>query len=186
MKKLLARIFIKSIGWKVAAQVTPAMKHSVMVAAPHTSNWDFPIALAAFWIMGLDLKFLIKSEYTRGPLGPLFRWAGAIGVDRSQRRNQLTDFAVELLQRRELVLMIPPEGTREAVEQWHLGFYHIARRAGVPISLGTLDYRRKVADVLAVLPPTGDVARDMATMEDYFRPIVPRHPEGYNPRIYRG
>ena len=85
------------MGWKVKAKVTEQTKHSVMIAAPHTSNWDFPIALAAFWIMGLDVKFFIKDDYTKGPFGWFFKWTGAVGVDRNKKKNNLTAFAIDLL-----------------------------------------------------------------------------------------
>lgn len=155
-----------------------------MIAAPHTSNWDFPIALAAFWIMGLDLKYFIKSEYTTGLFGWFFRWTGAIGVDRKKNRNNLTDYAIELLKAQPMVLLVPAEGTRKAVEKWRTGFYRIATEAGVPISLGTLDYKHKEADILDVFHPTGDYEKDMAAVEKHYAEINPKNPGGYNPSIY--
>ncbi len=184
MKKWIARLFLGLLGWKVKARVSPEMHRSVMVAAPHTSNWDFPIALAAFWIMGLDLKYFIKDDYTRGILGGFFRWTGAIGVNRRNPRNNLTQQAIHLLKERDLVLMVPAEGTRRAVEKWRTGFYHIAREAQVPISLGTLDYRAREADIIDVFTPTGDFKKDMQYIQECYRPIHPRHPEGYNPQIF--
>lgn len=172
------------MGWQVKARVSPEMHRSVMVAAPHTSNWDFPIALAAFWIMGLDLKYFIKDDYTRGLLGGFFRWTGAIGVNRTNRRNNLTELAIQMLKQRDLVLMVPAEGTRKAVEKWRTGFYHIAREAGVPITLGTLDYKHKVADIIDVMEPSGHFEKDMQYIQDCYQSIHPRHPEGYNPKIY--
>jgi len=177
-------LFFKLTGWKVKAQVTEQVKRSVMIAAPHTSNWDFPIALAAFWIMGIDLKFFIKDDYTRGVFGWFFKWAGAIGVDRSKKKNNLTDYAIRLLNEQDLVILIPAEGTRKRVEKWRTGFYRIAREAQAPISLGTLDYAKKEADILGTFEPSGNFEKDMDFIQAKYRPITPKHPENYNPQIY--
>lgn len=185
MKKLIARLFLGLTGWKVTARVTPEMAHSVMVAAPHTSNWDFPYALAAFWQMGIPLKYFIKDNYTRGPFGWLFRWTGAIGVDRSKKRNQLTDKAIELLKSHpRMVLLVPAEGSRKPADKWRTGFYRIARETGLPISLGYLHYPSKTAGVLDVFRPTGEFERDMHHIQELYRPIRGRYPENYNPEIY--
>lgn len=184
MKKALAHFFFWITGWKMKAKITEPMKHSVMVAAPHTSNWDFPIALASFWIMGLDLKYFIKNDYTRGPFGWFFKWTGAIGVDRKRKKNNLTNYAIELLKERKMVILVPAEGTRKAVDKWRTGFYHIACEAQVPISLGTLDYKLKEADILGVFEPTGNFEKDMEFIQEKFRPIHPKHPENYNPQIF--
>ncbi len=185
MKKFLAQIFLKTLGWRVTARVTPQMRHSVMVAAPHTSNWDFPIALATFWIMGVPLKYFIKSEYTTGLFGWFFRWTGAIGVDRSKKKNKLTDLAIKLLQEnKEMVILVPAEGTRRPAEKWRTGFYRIAMEANVPISFGYLDYEKKEAGVMEVYQPTGDFKKDMFYIQEKYRPWKGKHPKNYNPEIF--
>ncbi len=185
LKKILARIFLRLFGWRIVANVTPEIAHSVMVAAPHTSNWDFPIALAAFWYMDLDVKFFIKDDYTRGPFGWFFKWCGAIGVDRSKARNKLTDHAIELLKTQDpLIILVPAEGTRKAVPHWRTGFYRIAREAGVPISLGYLDYQKKTGGVEGPFTPSGDFGKDMLYIQEFYRPVTGKHPENYNPEIF--
>lgn len=185
LKKFLATIFLKTLGWKVDVRVTPEMAHSVMLASPHTTNWDFPIALAAFWKMGIDVKYFIKNDYTRGPFGWLFRWTGAIGVDRSKKKNKLTTYAIQLLKERDqLVILVPAEGTRKRVEKWRTGFYHIAREANVPISMGFLDYKKKIGGVGGPFHLTGDFVEDMTHIQEFYRPIKGKHPENYNPEIF--
>lgn len=166
------------------ANIEEHHRHSVMVAAPHTSNWDFPIALAAFWIMDLDLKYFIKSEYTNSIFGWFFRWTGAIGVERKNAKNNLTDYAIDLLTHKKMVILVPAEGTRKAVDKWRTGFYRIALEANVPITLGTLDYKKKEANILGSIKPTGNFEADMDFIQDKFKPITPKYPEGYNPKIY--
>ena len=185
LKKLLANLFLWFAGWKVTARVTPEMAHSVMLAAPHTSNWDFPYAIASFWKMGIDVKYFIKDNYTRSPLGWFFKWTGAIGVDRSKKSNKLTDYAIELLREHDqLVILVPAEGTRRRVERWRTGFYRIAKEAGVPVSLGFLDYKNKIAGVGQPFYPTDDFEKDMTHIQEFYRPITGKHPENYNPRIF--
>lgn len=173
------------MGWKVTAKVTPEMAHSVMLASPHTSNWDAPIAIAAFWVMELDVKYFIKDNYTKGPMGWLFKWTGAIGVDRSKKKNKLTDYAIELLKTHEqMVILVPAEGTRKPVDKWRTGFYRIAREAQVPISLGYLDYQKKEAGVGEAFDPSGIFEQDMTHIQEFYRPIKGKYPENYNPSIF--
>jgi len=183
MKKALGQLFFKIAGWKLTAEITEEMKHSVMVAAPHTSNWDFPYALAAFWMMGMDLKYFIKRFYTTGLHGFFFRWTGAIGVNQ-KKHGKLTDYAIRLLKERKMVVLVPAEGTRKRVDKWRTGFYRIAIEAQVPISLGYLDYGKKEAGVLGTFQPSGNFEKDMAYIEAQYRDITPCHPEDYNPKIY--
>lgn len=186
LKRLIANFFLWAIGWKVIARVTPEMAHSVMLAAPHTSNWDFPLALAAFWKMGIDVKYFIKDNYTKSLVGWFFKWTGAIGVDRSKKSNNLTDHAIELLKANDqLVVLVPAEGTRKRVEQWRTGFYHISREADVPISLGYLDYVNKIAGVAQPFQPSGDFNEDMTFIQEFYRPISAKYPEQYNPQIFK-
>lgn len=185
MKKILGHIFLGILGWKVTAKVTEKMKHCVMIAAPHTTNWDFPIALGAFWVMGVDLKFFIKDNYTKGLFGWFFKSLGAIGVNRENRKNGLVQHAVNLLkERKELVIMVPPEGTRKPVDKWKLGFYHIAVTAEVPIGLGYLDYDKKEAGVANVFDPVGIVEQDLKYIQEIYRPIKGKNPEWYNTEIF--
>ena len=154
------------------------------MASPHTSNWDLVFALGVYWLEGINAKFLIKNSYTGGFFGFFFKWLGAIGVDRS-KHNNLVDYSVELFKTREkLVLMVPAEGTRERVEKWKTGFYHIAKNADVPVSFGFLDYGKKLAGVGDVYKLTGVFDTDMQYIQDYYTKIEPRHPEKYNKKIF--
>lgn len=185
MKKLIATILLKIAGWKVNVEVTEEMKHSVMVAAPHTSNWDFPIALMTFWKMDANIKYFIKDNYTKGFFGWFFKWTGAIGVDRTKKNNHLTDYAVELLENnKEIVVLVPAEGTRDKVDKWRTGFYHIAERAKVPVTLGFMDYSNKTAGVLGVHHLVGDFEKDMHHFQEVYRNITAKFPKKYNPSIY--
>lgn len=185
MRYLLASLFFKISTWKLQVSDLSLIPGTVMVAAPHTSNWDFPIALLAFWKMRIPFRYFIKDSYTKSPLGWFFKWTGAIGVNRSKLKNNLVEYASELLKNNpKMVILVPAEGTRKRVDRWKTGFYHIALQAGANITLGFADYEKKVTGVLAVLKPTGIFEHDMQTIQEYYKDIKGKHPHLYNPRIF--
>ncbi len=184
MKKLIAKFVLFVSGWKADYKNQYKVDKSVMLAAPHTSNWDIVYALAVYWLEGIDAKFLIKDNYTKSFFGFFFKWLGAIGVDR-KKNNNLVDYSVQLFNTSEnLILMVPAEGTRRRVEKWKTGFYHIAKNASVPVSFGFLDYKNKIAGVGNVYNLTGDFETDMQRIEDFYAPIQGKHPELYNKKIF--
>lgn len=148
-----------------------------MVAAPHTSNWDFPFAMSAFFIMGLHIRFLAKKSLFTFPLKYIMYPLGGIPVDRSTSGN-LVDYMVNLFnENEELIMLIPVEGTRSYVKEWKTGFYHTALKAGVPIILGYLDYKKKEAGCDEVFYPTGNYEADVAVMKAYFSKVTAKYPE---------
>lgn len=185
LKRILAKLFLKLAGWKVAVNDVPALHHSVMIGAPHTSNWDVPYTLAAFWIMGVPLKFFIKDSYTKPPvIGWFFKAIGAIGVNRGQRNN-LIDYTVQLLnEQKDFCILVPVEGTRKRVKRWKKGFYHIAIKAKVPVALGYLDYKKKVAGVFEMYRPTGNFEEDMQYIQAKYQEVNARYPEQFNRKIF--
>lgn len=186
MKRALGRLVFFLFGWKLEVNETilKRAQHSVMIAAPHTSNWDFLFALCAFWMMKLPLHYFIKDAYTKGVFGWFFKWTGALGVNRRQRNNMVGHAAHVLRKNKPMVILVPAEGTRKRVEKWKTGFYHIARQAKVPVSLGTLNYPSKTASIIDVLTLSGDFEKDMAYIQKKYRSISGKHPENYNPQIF--
>ncbi len=187
MKYQLARFFFWVTGWKLNNSRIDlgALKKTVMIAAPHTTNWDLPYSLAAFWLMRIDVKYFIKDMYTKSIFGWFFKWTGAVGVSRKNAKNNLVQTSIDLLNSKEqLVLLVPAEGTRKRVDKWRTGFYHIAKGARVPVSLGYLDYAKKEAGILDVFPLSNDWAADMTHIQEAYRPITGKYPENYNPQIF--
>lgn len=185
MKRFIASVFLGVTGWRARVDLSPEMRKSVMIAAPHTSNWDFPIALLAFWKMRVDVKYFIKDDYVNGAFGWFFKWTGAIGVDRSKGKNHLTQFAIDLLkENEELVVLVTPEGTRKRVEKWRTGFYRIAMAANVPITLAYVHFPDKITGIQKVFFPSGNFEEDMAVIEEVYRPFKGKFPENFNPKIY--
>ena len=111
MKKLIAKFVFFIFGWKTDYKKEYKVPKTVMLASPHTSNWDLVFALGVYWMEGIDAKFLIKNNYTKSFLGFFFKWLGAIGVDRT-KHNNLVDYSAELFNgSEELVLMVPKDNT---------------------------------------------------------------------------
>lgn len=149
----------------------------MLVAAPHTSNYDYPIALATLYSCGVRVRFLGKKSLFKFPLGILMRATGGIPVDRSKHTNMVETMVNMFQQYNELILMIPAEGTRSYVKEWKSGFYHTAMGAKVPIVLGYLDYGNKVAGFGDLFYPTGDYQKDLAEIQNFYRKFTARHPE---------
>ena len=184
MKKLIAKFVFFIFGWKADYKKEYKVPKTVMLASPHTSNWDLVFALGVYWMEGIDAKFLIKNNYTKSFFGFFFKWLGAIGVDRT-KHNNLVDYSVELFNNaKKLVLMVPAEGTRHRVEKWKTGFYHIAKNANVPVSFGFLDYGKKLAGVGDVYALSGVFESDMQYIQDFYTTIEAKHPEKYNQKIF--
>jgi 1-acyl-sn-glycerol-3-phosphate acyltransferase len=175
--KWLSRLYLKLIGWKIGSRLDPSIKQCVLVAAPHTSNYDYPIALATLYACGVSVRFLAKESLFRFPLGMLMKASGGIPVDRSKHHNMVDAMVNMFKQSDELILMIPAEGTRSFVKEWKSGFYHTAIGAKVPIVLGYLDYGKKIAGFGDLFHPTGDYQKDLAAIQNFYRQFTARHPQ---------
>jgi 1-acyl-sn-glycerol-3-phosphate acyltransferase len=177
---MITRLFawwFKLKGWKVAESIPEELKKCVVVAAPHTSNWDFVYALAAFRILHLNVNYLAKKELFKFPLKTLLLNTGGLPVERSKSHNLVESMIEKFRNAEQLYLLIPAEGTRKKVDKWKSGFYHVAQGAGVPIMLGYLDYKNKIAGFGKVFYTTGDKIKDMASIREYYSHYTPRHPE---------
>ena len=172
----LARFTLRLFGWRVVGE-PPAVPKYVLIAAPHTSNWDFLIMLAVDFALKIACVWLGKDSLFRGPLGAYFRHMGGIPIDRSSNHS-VVEQAVAAFQRNErMVMTIPPEGTRKRTDHWRTGFYYIALGAQVPIVFGFIDFKRKVAGVGPMLMPSGDIGADMVIIRDFYKEIEGKYPE---------
>jgi 1-acyl-sn-glycerol-3-phosphate acyltransferase len=169
MKKWVARWFLRLSGWQIEGE-RPPYDHFVLIAAPHTSNWDFPYMLAYATVFDIKVSWLAKHSLFFPPVGWLMRALGGIPVVRHKNSNVVADMVAEFGSREELALVVPTEGTRSRVEYWKSGFYHIASGAGVPIVPSYLDFTQKRGGFGPALKPSGDLKADM----DYFREFYGR------------
>lgn len=175
MFKSLCRLIFRKMGWQVEMTV-PYRDKCIICVAPHTSNWDFIIAELYYHSIGRTAGFLMKKEWFFWPMGVLFRSMGGIPVERS-RHVSLTDRVAEAAIKAErFELAVTPEGTRSLATKWKRGFYFIALKAGLPIQLYAIDYKRKRIVCTKELVPSGDVEADMRLIMDYYRPYEGKYP----------
>jgi 1-acyl-sn-glycerol-3-phosphate acyltransferase len=178
--QFLAKLILKLWGWKVTGGIPPGLKKCVVIVAPHTSMWDFVIGRLAWYVINVKVKFLIKEEMFFFPLGIILKAFGGIPVDRKQSRN-IVDFVVGLFNQYDsLYITITPEGTRQLNPRWKRGFYYIALRAGVPVALAILDYKKKIGGVGKIFTPSGDFKKDFEMIENFYRGRVAKYPEKFN------
>jgi len=172
----LAFSFMKVFGWRLEGRL-PDVDKMVVIAAPHTSNWDLPVLLSVAFSLRVKACWLGKHTLFRWPLGFLFRWMGGIPVYRSASQNVVAQ-SVEMFRSSEnLILTIPPEGTRSKVSHWKTGFYYIALGAEVPIAMAFIDYKRKASGVGPTLYPTGDIEADMEIIRKFYITVSAKYPD---------
>lgn len=162
-----ARFLLKCAGWRVVG-TPPAVPRCVIVFAPHTSNWDFPLLLLARSALGLEASYLGKHTLFRPPFGWFFRLLGGIPVERSEHHHLVSQIAHEFEAREHLWLAMAPEGTRAKTEYWRSGFYRIALAARVPVLLCFVDASRKQCGIGDLLQLSGDVERDLEQIRRFY------------------
>lgn len=177
--KFLAKIILRIWGWKIYGCIPPNVNKCIIVAAPHTSNYDFIIGRLAYSSMGIKANFLIKKQIFKFPFSGIFKAMGGIPVDRGKRNNMIDQIAGMFDNSESLYVVITPEGTRKLVKKWKKGFYFIAQKANIPIALGYIDYAKKEGGVGPVITPSGDYNKDMITIQDFYRDKTARHPEKF-------
>jgi 1-acyl-sn-glycerol-3-phosphate acyltransferase len=164
--------FLKITGWKIEGSLPPDGHKSVLIAAPHTSNWDLPYTLMVSFVLRLNIHWMGKAQIFRPPFRSLMMWLGGIPVTR-ESANNLVAASAQALKDADgpLQLVVPPEGTRSKVRYWKSGFYYIALGAQVPIVLAYMDYERKIAGLGPVFHPTGDLQADMLRIQAFYQPF---------------
>jgi len=175
--RALSHFILRLFGWQTDLAV-PMVDKCVLVGAPHTTNWDFPLALLGMSAMGIRFNWVAKHTLFRWPLGYIMRSLGGIPLD---RRSGGTGFAIKAVETFEqldhFILAIAPEGTRHKTDYWKAGFYKIATKSSVPIALGYVDFKKKKVGIGEVFMPSGDKERDFALVKDFYKDKTGKHPE---------
>lgn len=179
LKRLIGRTFLTSFGWREEG-VRPEPPF-VLIAAPHTTNWDLPFTVALSLVYDLPIRWAGKHSLFKFPFGPFMRALGGIAIRRDKKENRVQQLADLFEKYPNLVLTVPAEGTRARVEHWKSGFYHIARAADVPIVCGYLDYEKKRGGFGFVIEPTGDVRGDMDRIREFYADKVGKFPSRFGP-----
>lgn len=162
-------------GWKVFNHA-PGIRKAVMIAAPHTSNWDFVHFLGATRELGITPRFMGKASLFRWPMRRFMFEMGGVPVDRSQKRDMVSQMADQFGTHDDFMLTIAVEGTRgKGSGKWKTGFYHIAQKAGVPIIPASMDYAKKEAGLHTPVYPTGDYRADLEQILASYKGVTPAH-----------
>ncbi|MGK2963112.1 MAG: lysophospholipid acyltransferase family protein [Gemmatimonadaceae bacterium] len=178
VSRFIGRSAMSLTGWKFEG-VVPDEPKFVIIVAPHTSNWDFPLGVMALFSLGFRVSFLGKHTIFKWPLGIFMRWLGGIPVERSIRRDRVVESIAAFNAADKLILAIAPEGTRKLVPKWKTGFYHVAHGARVPIVPVVFDFGRRVIGICPPFFTTGDMDADMPRIKQYFVGAVAKHPRNF-------
>ena len=163
----LSSLSLRLAGWQYEGDVPPEKKY-VALAVPHTTNWDGLLLVLLTRSIGLQMQWMLKDTWVKGPLRPVMLGVGAVPIDRSRSSNVVEQMIEQFRQRDQFVLGIPPEGTRGRAEHWKSGFYHIARGANVPVVPGYLDFGRKRAGLGPAIHLSGNVREDMDKIRAFY------------------
>ena len=177
----LGRTILRALGWRMVGGF-PDIPKAVVIAAPHSSNWDGLLGFAAKFGMGVKLSILGKDALIRIPLlGSLLRWQGVIPVDRSAAHGVVGQAAEAIRNAERMWYAIAPEGTRKWVERWKPGFWHIARNAGVPVVPAYFDYANKVIGIGPPFELGDDMHADIARIQRWYKPFKGRNHDVIQP-----
>lgn len=188
MKKFLAKLILKIIGWKVVLEGdVENLNRCILVVAPHTANEEYMLGNLAYWSLGKPLKVIIKDAHTKAWYGFLVKAMGGVGIDRAQKNN-LIKFVADKFAKEDFSLVITPEGTRSWVPKWRKGFYHMALAAKVPLVIASGDFKDKtiyLGKKISVEDLETRTYEDiMSEMEEYYKKRTPKVPENWNPKIF--
>lgn len=173
---LLGKTVMKLSGWKVTGSL-PDSKKMIIIAAPHTSNWDFIFLLGAAYCFRLGINWLGKESMFPPVWGSFLKYLGGVSIDRSKSSNTVQTIADIIRDSTYFTMIIPPAGTRSKTDYWKSGFYQITLATQIPIVCGYLDYKKKVACLGLSFVPTGNLQDDMDRIRDFYRDINGKHPE---------
>jgi 1-acyl-sn-glycerol-3-phosphate acyltransferase len=167
LKKWIGKAFLEAAGWKMDG-ARPTLDRYVIIAAPHTSNWDLPFMLAMAFVYDIPVRWMGKHTLFKAPFGPFFERLGGIPIVRNRPGGIVAQMVDHFAESESLVLMVPAEGTRGHVDYWKSGFYHIARAADVPVVLSYLDFGKKVGGIGPAVELTGDIRSDMDKIRQFY------------------
>ncbi|GGI48611.1 1-acyl-sn-glycerol-3-phosphate acyltransferase [Agromyces flavus] len=167
LRRLVSRVYWACSRWTLAGEPAPG-RPSVLIGAPHTSNWDFVLMLGIAWRYGIDIRWLGKASLFRGWRGPIMRGLGGIPVDRADPSRVVAEVVRRIRDGEVFGLVVTPDGTRGAHEYWKSGFYRIARETGLPVTLGFVDRTTMTTGLGPTFELSGDVAADMDRIRAFY------------------
>jgi len=176
LRRSVSRVYWAVSRWTLAGEPAPS-RPTVLVGAPHTSNWDFVLMLAIAWRLGIDVRWLGKKSLFTSWRGPIMRGLGGIPVDRADPRRVVGEVVARIRAGEVFGLVVTPDGTRGAHEYWKSGFYRIARETGMPVTLGYVDRTTMTTGLGPTIELTGDIAGDMDVIRTFYADKAGVHPD---------
>lgn len=176
MLQFFSSTLLSLFGWHVEKQI-PQENKIIIIGAPHTSNWDFPLTLLGLSALGLRFSWIGKHTIFKGPFGIIFRKIGGIPVNRKARSGFINEMVSAFSARERLTLAIAPEGTRSKKNHWKAGFYQIAVKADIKVCLGFIDYPTKTIGLGPTLMPSKDIVSDFDLIRNFYRGKSGKYPE---------
>lgn len=168
----LGRLYFRLTGWRIEGEI-PNEPKLVIIAAPHTSNWDGLNLVMTSWSIRVNCRWMVKKEFLRVPIiGWLIRLTGGLPINRQASHNAVKAAVDAFAEKENLVLIVAPEGTRSKLDHWKTGFYFIAQQANVPLLAARMDYERKVISFVIPEPIVGDLEQDIEVIWDLYRPPI--------------
>ncbi|MEN9621447.1 MAG: hypothetical protein RL499_1640 [Actinomycetota bacterium] len=167
LRRVIARIFWAFSRWTLVTEPAPT-RPTVLVGAPHTSNWDFVFMLAIAWKLDMRFRWLGKKSLFRGWRGPIMRRLGGIPVDRDSPTVVVGEVVDRIRSGDVFGLVVTPDGTRKGHSYWKSGFYRIARETELPVTLGFVDRTTMTTGLGPTIELTGEVSRDMDVIRAFY------------------
>ncbi|MBA4247897.1 MAG: acyl-phosphate glycerol 3-phosphate acyltransferase [Microbacterium sp.] len=167
LRRMVARIFWAFSSWRMVSEPAPD-RPTVLIGAPHTSNWDFVFMLAIAWKLDMRFRWLGKKSLFKGWRGPIMRGLGGIAVDRDAPSAVVGEVLARIESGDVFGLVVTPDGTRKGHTHWKSGFYRIAREAGLPVTLGYVDRTTKTTGLGPTIDLTGNVSTDMDVIRAFY------------------
>ncbi len=179
-KMKFCRFCLKLAGWKIEGEMPEGIHKSVMVVAPHTSYWDAFAGKFVLGALGARHKMLGKKELFTFPLGPFMRMFGIVPIRGIKGVNSIT-MAVGLLNetKEDLHLVICPEGGFAPTTNWGMGFLAMARRAGVPVLWGYVDFGHKKGGIKGYITDLEDETTVVETMAKVYDGVIGKYPDRF-------
>ena len=174
----LGRAVLALFGWQIAGHA-PNLPKFIVIGAPHTSNWDFSLAMLFFIALGLRVSWMGKDSFINGRLKRVWHWMGGVAINRRAAHGVVNQMVDVFNKRDKFVLGLTPEGTRAKVSRWKTGFYHIACGANVPILPVAIDYKIKTLQLHPIFIPSGDLTDDLAKIQALFAAARGKRPHLY-------
>ncbi len=181
LRRTVSRALLRLVRWKTAGTVP---ERSILVGAPHTSNWDWVLTVLLSWEYDIEIKLLVKQELFRGPLAPLLRATGAVSLDRKDPGGTVRELMAEAEGDHPFLLGLAAEGTRSKGEYWKSGFYRLAKQSGLPITLAYVDGPSRTVGWGPTFTPTDDIHADMDFVRAFYADKTGIKPDGFTlPRL---